>query len=371
MLFYGEFDRRSPSVKWGLRTILQDGKPTGRIANLKMAKSGTNVAVWAALAGNVLVAAAKFAAAGVSGSAAMLSEAVHSLVDTVNELLLLYGIARSLRPADRVHPMGYGRELYFWSFVVALLIFALGAGVSAYEGVDHLLHPVPLEQPIVIFVVLAVSLAFEGASWLIGVRAFRSTQRTLSWWEAFRRSKDPPTFIVVFEDSAAILGIVAAAAGTAATLLTGDSRWDGVASLVIAVILAGVAGLLARESKELLIGERADPALSDAIMRTAAGIAGVCSANSIVTVQLAPRNVIATLSLDFFDYLRAPDIERAVVELEARVRSAHPEVSALFVKPQSVLVAAERLADGSGGMTPDGVGDDAGGAITPEEIGDG
>jgi cation diffusion facilitator family transporter len=371
MLFYGEFDRRSPSVKWGLRTILQDGKPTGRIANLKMAKTGTNVAVWAALAGNVLVAAAKFVAAGVSGSAAMLSEAVHSLVDTVNELLLLYGIARSLRPADRVHPMGYGRELYFWSFVVALLIFALGAGVSAYEGVDHLLHPVPLEQPIVIFVVLAVSLAFEGASWLIGVRAFRSTQRTLSWWEAFRRSKDPPTFIVVFEDSAAILGIVAAAAGTAAVLLTGDSRWDGVASLVIAVILAGVAGLLARESKELLIGERADPALSDAIMRTAAGIAGVCSANSIVTVQLAPRNVIATLSLDFFDYLRAPDIERAVVELEARVRSAHPEVSALFVKPQSVLVAAERLADGSGGMTPDGVGDDAGGAITPEEIGDG
>jgi divalent metal cation (Fe/Co/Zn/Cd) transporter len=267
--------------------------------------------------------------------------------------------------------MGYGRELYFWSFVVALLIFALGAGVSAYEGVDHLLHPVPLEQPIVIYVVLAVSLAFESASWLIGVRAFRSTQRTLSWWEAFRRSKDPPTFIVVFEDSAAILGIAAAAAGTAAALLTGDTRWDGVASLVIAVILAGVAGLLARESKELLIGERADPALSDAIMRTAAGIAGVCSANSIVTVQLAPRNVIATLSLDFFDYLRAPDIERAVVELEARVRSAHPEVSALFVKPQSVLVAAERLADGSGGMTPDGVGDDAGGATTPEEIGDG
>ncbi len=337
-----------------------------------MAKTGTNPAVWAALAGNVLVAAAKFAAAAVSGSAAMLSEAVHSLVDTVNELLLLYGIARSLRPADRVHPFGYGRELYFWSFVVALLIFALGAGVSAYEGVDHLLHPVPLERPLVIFVVLAVSLAFEGASWLVGMRAFRATQRTLGWWEAFRRSKDPPTFIVVFEDSAAILGIAVAAAGTAAAILTGDTRWDGVASLAIALILAGVAGLLARESKDLLIGERADPSLSDAIMRTAAGIAGVCSANSIVTVQLAPRNVIATLSLDFFDYLRAPDIERAVVELEARVRSAHPEVSALFVKPQSVLVAAERLGE-RGAMTPDSVGDDdaGGGAMTPEGIGDG
>jgi cation diffusion facilitator family transporter len=338
-----------------------------------MAKSGTNVAVWAALAGNLLVAASKFVAAAISGSAAMLSEAVHSLVDSVNELLLLYGIARSARPADRVHPLGYGRELYFWSFVVALLIFALGAGVSLYEGVDRLLHPMPIERPVVVFAVLAVSLAFESASWLVGMRAFRASQRTLSWWEAFRRSKDPPTFIVVFEDSAAILGILAAAAGTAAAMLTGDGRWDGVASLGIAIILAGVAGLLARESKELLIGERADPALSEAVMRTASSIAGVCSANSIVTVQLAPNNVIATLSLDFFDYLRAPDIERAVIELETRVRSAHPEVSALFVKPQSVLVAAERSAEGSGGMTPDGArDDDAGsGAMTPEGIGDG
>jgi cation diffusion facilitator family transporter len=358
-------------VLWGLRSILQDSfYAQDRI--IKMAKSGTNVAVWAALAGNLLVAATKFAAAAISGSAAMLSEAVHSLVDTVNELLLLYGIARSARPADRVHPLGYGRELYFWSFVVALLIFALGAGVSLYEGVDRLLHPQPIERPVVIFVVLGVSLAFESASWVVGVRAFRATQRSLGWWEAFRRSKDPPTFIVVFEDSAAILGIAAAAAGTAAALLTGDGRWDGVASIGIAVILAAVAGLLARESKELLIGERADPALSDAIMRTASGIPGVCSANSIVTMQLAPNNVIATLSLDFFDYLRAPDIERAVVELEARVRNAYPQVSALFVKPQSVLVAAERLADGSSGMTPDGVGDDAGtGAMAPDGIGDG
>jgi cation diffusion facilitator family transporter len=366
-LWTGTYAARA-GVKWGRRPILQDSKQ-GQI--FKMAKTGTNRAVWAALAGNVLVAAAKFVAAAVSGSAAMLSEAVHSLVDTLNELLLLYGIARSARPADRIHPLGYGRELYFWSFVVALLIFALGAGVSFYEGLGRLLHPMPLERPVLIFSVLGVSLAFEGASWWVGMRAFREAKRSLSWWEAFRRSKDPPTFIVVFEDSAAILGIVAAAAGTVAALLTGDTRWDGAASLAIAVILAGVAALLARESKELLIGERADPSLSDAIMRTAAGISGVCSANSILTVQLAPRNVIATLSLDFFDYLRAPDIERAVVELETRIREAHPEVSALFVKPQSVLVAAQRLAEGSG-MTPDSVGDDADrGAMSPEPIGDG
>ncbi len=335
-----------------------------------MTKTGANGAVWAALAGNVLVAATKFVAAALSGSAAMLSEAVHSLVDTVNELLLLYGIARSARPADRVHPFGYGRELYFWSFVVALLIFALGAGVAVYEGVDRLRHPVPIERPAVVFIVLAVSLVFEGVSWLVGVRAFRAAQGKRGWWEAFRRSKDPPAFIVIFEDSAAILGICVAAAGTAGALATGDARWDGAASLAIAVILAGVAALLARESKQLLIGERADPSLSDAILRTASGIAGVCSANNIVTVQLAPHNVIATLSLDFFDTLRAPDIERAVVELEARVRSAHPEVSALFVKPQSVLVAAEHMNDGSSGMTPDRLGDDGEG-LAPEEIGDG
>ena len=326
-----------------------------------MAKTGSNVAVWAALAGNLLVAASKFAAAAVTGSAAMLSEAVHSLVDTVNEVLLLYGIARSARPPDRVHPFGYGRELYFWSFVVALLIFALGAGVSAYEGLGRLLHPVPIERPAVIFIVLAASLGFEGASWMVGMRAFRAAQRNLGWWQAFRRSKDPPTFIVVFEDTAAILGVGVAAAGTAAAVLTGDGRWDGLASLTIALILAAVAGLLARESKALLIGERADPGLSDAIMRTASGIAGVCRANSIVTVQLAPRNVIATLSLDFFDHLRAPDIERAVVELETRIRAAHPEVSALFVKPQSVLTAAQGSRDGGIGMTAD----------RPGEIGDG
>jgi cation diffusion facilitator family transporter len=315
-----------------------------------MATSGTILAVWAALAGNLMVAAAKAVAAAMTGSAAMLSEAVHSLVDTANEILLLYGIARSTRPADRSHPLGYGRELYFWSFVVALLIFALGAGVSFYEGVTRVLDPRPIEHPRILYGVLIVSLVFEGVSWWIGMRAFGAAKRNLGWWEAFRQSKDPPAFIVVFEDSAAILGILTAAAGTTAALLTGNTRWDGAASLVIAAILASIAALLARESKELLIGERADPVLSNAILKTAAGIAGVCSANSIVTVQIAPHGVIATLSLDFFDYLRAPDIERAVIELETQIRGNYPEVLALFVKPQSVQAAAEQR---GAVMTPD------------------
>ena len=323
-----------------------------------MATSGTLKAVWAALAGNLLVAGAKFVAAAVTGSAAMLSEAVHSAVDTINELLLLYGMARSARPADREHPLGYARELYFWSFVVALLIFALGAGVSAYQGIQRLLNPQAIERPVVIYIVLAASLIFEGGSWIVGTRAFRQTKRHLGWWDAFRQSKDPPAFIVVFEDSAAVLGLLVAAGGTTAAILTGDSRWDGVASLLIAAILAGVALLLGQESKALLIGERADPILSDAIIRMAAGMAGVCKANSIATVQLAPNNIVAYLSIDFFDYLRAPDIEHAVVELEKQIRAAHPEVSALFVKPQSVQVAAERRKQGETTMSPDVLSDD-------------
>lgn len=318
-----------------------------------MSKSGTVLAVWAALAGNVAVALAKTLAAAMTGSAAMLSEAVHSLVDTANEVLLLYGIARSARPADQTHPLGYGRELYFWSFVVALLIFALGAGVSFYEGVTRLLHPQPIERPEVIYAVLAISLVFEGVSWWISMRAFGATKRNLGWWEAFRRSKDPPAFIVVFEDSAAILGIFTAAAGVTAALLTGEPRWDGIASLVIAAILACIAGLLAQESKQLLIGERADPAVSSAILGTAAAMPGICSANSIVTIQIAPHSIVATLSLDFFDYMRAPDIERAVIDLERRIRDTHPEVSALFIKPQSVQAAAEQGGLVDAAFTPD------------------
>jgi divalent metal cation (Fe/Co/Zn/Cd) transporter len=254
--------------------------------------------------------------------------------------------------------LGYARELYFWSFVVALLIFALGAGVSAYQGIQRLLNPQAIESPVVIYIVLAASLLFEGASWIVGARAFRKTQRHLGWWDAFRQSKDPPAFIVVFEDSAAVLGLFVAAGGTTAAILTGDSRWDGIASLVISAILAGVALLLGQESKALLIGERADPKLSDAIIRMAAGMAGVCKANSIATVQLAPKNIVAYLSIDFFDYLRAPDIERAVLDLEKQIRAAYPEVSALFVKPQSVQVAADRLRQGETTMSPDVLSED-------------
>lgn len=316
-------------------------------------KSGTSFVVWAALAGNLAIAVVKFVAAAVSGSSAMLSEGVHSLVDTGNEVLLLYGMKRSARPPDERHPLGYGRELYFWSFVVALLIFAVGAGVSVYEGIVHLMQPRAIKSPRVVFIVLGISAAFEGASWTVAFREFRARQGGATVWQAFRQSKDPPSFMVLFEDSAALAGIAVAAAGTGLAVGTGNPEWDGIASVVIGAILAIVAVLLARESKALLIGERADPGLSGAIRRLAHGIDGIGGVNGIVTVQLAPDQVVVNLSLEFDDALTTPAIEEAVVDLERRIREHHPEISAIFVKPQSAHEARRRQDSGESGVTVD------------------
>lgn len=315
--------------------------------------SSTGFVTWAALAANVAITVVKFVAAGISGSSAMLSEAVHSLVDSGNEVLLLYGMKRSTRPPDATHPLGYGRELYFWSFVVALLIFAVGAGVSIYEGVAHLRDPRAIGSPHLIFAVLGVSAIFEAVSWVIAFRGFRAKQGGRSFWQAFRASKDPPTFMVLFEDSAALAGIAVAVAGTGLALATGDPRWDGIASLVIGAILGAVAIILARESKTLLIGERADPALSEAIRTLGNATDGIVAINAVATVQLAPDQVVVNLSIKFDDALTTPRVEAAVVDLERRIRAAHPEVSALFVKPQAAHEAARRLATGEAGVVAD------------------
>ena len=333
-------------------TALFRNAPVARIGG-EMASNGSSVVVWAALAGNLAIAATKFGAAAVTGSSAMLSEAVHSLVDTGNEVLLLYGMRRAAKAPDATHPFGYGRELYFWSFVVALLIFAVGAGVSTYEGITHLANPEPIKSPRVVFAVLGLSAVFEGVSWWIALREFLANKGSQTIWQSFRASKDPPSFMVLFEDSAALLGIAVAAAGTGLALVTGRPEWDGIASLVIGAILAVVAILLARESKALLIGERADPALSVGILAIARSIDGVDDANGVATLQLAPDQVIAYLSVAFEDDLRTSAIEAATIELEHRVRDTHREVVALFVKPQAAHEARRRQAHGIAGITAD------------------
>jgi cation diffusion facilitator family transporter len=298
--------------------------------------------VIAALLGNGAIAATKFVAAFITGSSAMLSEGVHSLVDTCNELLLLYGMHRAAKPADPAHPFGHGRELYFWSFIVALLVFALGAMVSAAQGIAYLRHPEPMERPLVNYLVLGASLAFEGTSWWIAMRAFRKAKGHAGWFDAFRASKDASTFTVLFEDSAAILGLLIAFAGVSAAHLTGDPRFDAFASLGIAAVLAAASFLLARETKALLLGENAPQQLTDALMRIATDDPAVRHANGALTVQIGPDSVVAALSAEFEDALTADEIEACVRRIERAVQREHREVVALFIKPQTAATWAER-----------------------------
>ena len=232
-------------------------------------KSSSQTSVVAALVGDLLVAASKIAAALWTGSAAMASEAIHSIVDTINEILLLYGIHRSMQKADADHPFGHGREVYFWSFVVSLLIFALGAGFSIYEGVSRVLKPVPIESPGISYIVLALAFIFEGGSWLVSLKQFREAKGELGFFDAFRISKDPPLFMTLFEDSVALIGILIAAASTFAAVALARPEIDGIGSVGIGLLLAVTSVFLARESKSLLMGEPAYPFVRRSILSIA------------------------------------------------------------------------------------------------------
>ena len=248
--------------------------------------SSSGKVIYAALLGNVLIATTKFAAAAWTGSSAMLSEAVHSLVDTINELLLLYGLHRSRRPPDSAHPLGHGRELYFWSFIVALMVFGLGAGVSLFEGVNHILHPVPIENPTVNYLVLGLSLVFEFGSWWVALKAFRAAKGRTRVSGGHRRAKDPTTFTVLFEDSAALAGLLIAFAGIWAAQVFDMPKLDGVASLGIASCWQRRC-TLARRTKQLLIGEGAQPELQRSILEIAGRHAGIARANGVLTSNWA------------------------------------------------------------------------------------
>lgn len=302
-------------------------------------KADNNRVLLIALAANVGIAVAKFVAAAITGSSAMLTEGVHSLVDSTNQLLLMYGQKRAAKPADALHPAGYGRELYFWSFVVAILIFATGAGLSIFEGIEHIQHPGPIEDATIAYIVLGVSFVLEGGSWLTAMREFRRTQGNLGWWKAIRRSKDPSTFIVLFEDSAAMFGLVVAAAGVFLTHWTMNPLWDGTASIVIGVALAIVAFMLARESKGLLIGERADPALSTAIRAAFAARPEVTRVQEVVTIHTAPRKVFVAASVDFEDAVAVGAIEQLIADTEAQLRADWPEIATVYIKPKASLPA--------------------------------
>lgn len=303
-----------------------------------MAGQGSSRTILVALAANVGIAVAKFVAAGITGSSAMLTEGVHSLVDSTNQLLLLYGRKRAVKPADAIHPFGYGRELYFWSFVVAILVFALGAGVSVYEGVLHILSPEPAGSPLIAFAVLGIAFALEGWSTLAALNDFNAARRG-SIWQEIRQTKDATTLVILLENSGALAGLVLAAIGLGLSLLTGNPMWDGLASVLIGLVLGVLAALLLYEAKGLLIGEAADPELVAKIRSCAEGHKGIEAVHDVMTLHSSPSMVTVIISADFTDTLTARDVERIVAAIESEIAISFPIVARVYVRPLDLAIS--------------------------------
>jgi cation diffusion facilitator family transporter len=302
-----------------------------------MSHSGSRKVIFAALAGNSLIAVTKLGAAAFTGSSAMLSEGIHSIVDTGNQVLLLLGLNRSKRLPDPQHPFGYGKEVYFWSFVVAILIFGVGAGVLIYEGIKHIQHPQPMENVRVNYIVLAFAFLFEGAAWFFAFKEFAKVKGKMGLFQAVRESKDPSTFVVLFEDSAAMAGIIVAFVGIWLSQMTGLYWLDGAASVIIGLILAGTAWMLAVETKDLLIGESASPATIAGIRNLAAQVPGVEKVNEVLTLHMGPEYILLNVSLDFADDCTAEHIEDEIALLTQVVKSEWPLIKKVFVEAEEKI----------------------------------
>ena len=289
----------------------------------------------AALIGNTLIAVTKFVAAALTGSSAMLSEGIHSLVDTGNQVLMLHGLRQARKPPDARFPFGHGKEIYFWSFVVAILIFALGGGISIYEGIAHLRHPRAIENPLINYAVLGLAILFEGAAWLFAFRAFRQTKGRWGYIEAVQRAKDPSLFVVLFEDSAALLGLLVALAGVGLSQLTGILYFDGIASVIIGLILVGTAVWLAWETKGLLIGESANAPVVEGIRAILEACPVIEHVNEVLTMHMGPDYILVNIAVDFRDDVAAGDIERTIAELDARIRERFPKVKRVFIEAEA------------------------------------
>jgi cation diffusion facilitator family transporter len=300
--------------------------------------------IFAALVGNTLVAITKFVAAALTGSSAMLSEGIHSVVDTGNQLLLLLGMSRAKRPADARFPFGHGKEIYFWSFVVAILIFAVGAGVSIYEGIIHLQHPSPLENPLINYVVLSLAMLFEGAAFYFALTEFSRAKGKWGYVEAVRKGKDPTMFVVLFEDSAAMLGLIVAFLGVFLTQMTGSMLFDGLASILIGLILGGTAVWLACETKGLLIGESANDQVVAKIRHMVGEHPGIDYVNEVLTMHMGPDYILVNLSVDFPDRLSAAEIETTIAGIDRQLKESLPTVKRVFIE-------AEARRSGAGGRS--------------------
>lgn len=294
------------------------------------------ISVYGAIVANAIIAVAKFTAAFITGSSAMLSEAIHSVADTGNEGLLLFGNRTSRKPADELHPFGYGKELYFWSLVVALILFGVGGGMSIYEGVSHILHQERLTDPTWNYVVLAVAFLAEGSSWVIATRELSRKRPGVGFWRAFRESKDPSVFTVVGEDSAALAGLIVAFLGVFCSHLFQAPVVDGLASVVIGLILCGMAGFLAHESRALLVGESADPQVVRHIKEIASQNPAVKQVFRTLTMHFGPHQVLLNMDVEFDPRLSASAVVKAIDDLEASIRERYPQIRHIFIEVEAL-----------------------------------
>jgi cation diffusion facilitator family transporter len=291
--------------------------------------------IYAALIGNALIAITKFIAAVLTNSSAMLSEGIHSLVDTGNQVLLLYGLKRAKIPADDRYPFGHGKEIYFWSFIVAMLIFAVGAAVSIYKGVQHVMHPEPIDNPTINYIVLALAMLFEGAAWLFALKAFTKAKGKWGYFEAVHRGKDPSLFVVLFEDSAAMIGLAVAFLGVLLSQLTGNTIYDGMASIVIGLVLGATAAWLAYETKSLLIGESATRPVVAGIRQLVAAQPDVERVNEVLTMHMGPDFILLNLSVEFNDAATTEKLETRIAHIDKQIKEAYPEVKRIFIEAET------------------------------------
>jgi cation diffusion facilitator family transporter len=301
------------------------------------ASSSSKLSLYGGIAANVAIAVSKFVAAYITGSSAMLSEGIHSLVDTGNGGLLLYGMSRSQRPADAQHPFGHGKELYFWALIVAVLIFAIGGGMSFYEGIKHIEHPEPLEDPMWNYIVLGVSILFEGAALWLALRALLEKQAAgNSIWHTLRTSRDPAVFASVLENAAAVAGLLIALLGVYFGHLLNNPTFDGGASIIIGLLLMGVAVLLVSRTKALLIGEGVNDVTMQQLQDVARRTPGVSQVRPPLTMYLAPDDVMLALDVDFEDHLTATQVEAAIVAVQDAIRATNPEFKRIFIEAKSL-----------------------------------
>jgi cation diffusion facilitator family transporter len=297
--------------------------------------AGSNLAVYGAIASNLAIAVTKFVAAGATGSSAMLAEGIHSTVDTGNGVLLLVGIKLSRRKPTPRHPFGHGKEVFFWSLIVAVLIFGVGGGISAYEGVLHVMQPRPIEHAFWNYATLALAFLFEGTSFVIAVRQFVREQGDASFWRALRISKDPTTYTVMAEDGAALAGLVAAAIGIYGSAQFGLTWLDGAASIVIGVILAGVALLLIHQARGLLVGEGIQPETAAGIRELARATPGVCTVGRPLSMYIGPEEILLTLDVGFDPDVSADEVASAVRKLERAIRAKYDKIRRIYIEARS------------------------------------